>query len=35
MIEEPRLEGDHIVTILGSIPIDATKGNRNVPLSHF
>ena len=30
----PRFEGDYIVTTLGSIPIDATKGNRKVPLSH-
>ena len=35
IIKAPRLEGDQLVTILGSIPIDATKGNRKVLLSHF
>jgi hypothetical protein len=33
ILKEPRCEGDQIVTILGSIPIDATKGDRKVPLS--
>ncbi len=29
----PRCEGDYLVTTLGSITIDATKGNRKVPFS--
>ncbi len=31
--ELPRFEGDQLVTITGSITIDATKGNRKVPFS--
>ena len=27
-MKAPRLEGDHLITIPGSIPIDATKGNQ-------
>jgi hypothetical protein len=34
-MKAPRSEGDQIVTILGSIPIDATKGDRKAPLSLF
>ncbi len=33
ILELPRLEGDHTVIALGSIPIDATRGNRKVPSS--
>ena len=29
----PAQEGDQLVTTPGSIPIDATKGNRKVPFS--
>jgi hypothetical protein len=27
-MEAPRLEGDHLITTPGSIPIDATKGDQ-------